>query len=316
VRSPGGAGTGSPSRTGASLTNRQGGFGPPAATPSHLAFTDESNWNTGRFRAVAAVSLPAAQHGQLTRDVAQIALRERLTELKWNRVGSDDRATRVAKAVFEWLANAAATQRVRLDVLTWDVQDSRHDVVGRDDRENLARMYHHLLVHVCQRWQSRSWSIHPDEGSPVRWWELEFTVPTAYRKKSEAKKRLPLWLGAASGIRVRVEPRDSKNDLLIQVADLAAGAVCFSRTKFAPQVLNQSRGQMSFSFSGDGPKASKSDQARWGVLLAFTDACRKHKMGVSLDSTGGLKTRSPKRPINFWWWTPQGDYDKAPRRDG
>lgn len=124
----------------------------PTATTRFLAFTDESNWNTGRFRAVAALSLPASEQAGLERELNRILGREGLRELKWTRVGSDGRATRVADAVFGAVVNAASSQHLRVDVLAWDILDSRHSIFGRDDAENLGRMYHHLLVHVCRQW--------------------------------------------------------------------------------------------------------------------------------------------------------------------
>jgi hypothetical protein len=62
-------------------------FGLPNARLALLAFTDESNWNTGRFRAVAAVSLPVSEEGQLRERLKGVLRVESLSELKWERVG-------------------------------------------------------------------------------------------------------------------------------------------------------------------------------------------------------------------------------------
>jgi len=35
-------------------------------------------------------------------------------------------------------------------------------------------------------------------------------------------------------------------------------------------------------------------------------------MGVSLRKYKGLRTMKPSNPINFWWYEPQSDLDKAP----
>jgi hypothetical protein len=197
-------------------------------------------------------------------------------------------------------------------VLTWDIHDSRHNVTGRDDAENLGRMYHHLLVAVCQRWPPGRWVIHPDEGSPVRWWELEETVPAAYRKKGAAAKAFLEWLKEAASTDVVIEARSSTGEVFIQVADLAAGAVCFSRANFSLEALDRAAGQE--RLFGDQPDRSKTEQARWQLLARFQRACKARRLGVSLRGSGGLKTYQPERPVNFWWWQPQGPYDKAPTR--
>jgi hypothetical protein len=53
---------------------------------------------------------------------------------------------------------------------------------------------------------------------------------------------------------------------------------------------------------------------RFQVLYEFDGGCKNRKMGVSLKTFGGLKTLDPRRPINFWWYEPQHEMDKAPTR--
>lgn len=295
-----------------SMTPLRTPVGPVRASRSLLAFTDESNWNKGQFRAVAALSLPANEHHALKPELQAILKREGLTELKWERVGRDGRATRAAHAIFGAVVTAATRGQLTLDVLTWDIQDSRHSIPGRDDAENLARMYHHLLVAVCQRWPAGRWTIHPDEGSPVRWWQLEDTVPAAYRKKGPPKKSFMQSIASATSLDLRIQPLDSENEVLIQAADLAAGAVCFSRACFSRDTLARVQGQA--NLFGDQSDPSKAELARWQVLVRFQDACKAHRLGVSLKSSKGLRTHDSRRPINFWWWEPQGPYDRAPVR--
>ncbi len=63
-------------------------------------------------------------------------------------------------------------------------------------------------------------------------------------------------------------------------------------------------------------KLSKSDQERCCVLYEFNNKCKNKKLGVSLKINRGLKTFDAKNPINFWWYEPQHEADKAPRKIG
>jgi hypothetical protein len=40
--------------------------------------------------------------------------------------------------------------------------------------------------------------------------------------------------------------------------------------------------------------------------------CKKAKLGVSLKTFGGLKSPKATSALNFWWYEPQVEQDKAP----
>ena len=69
-----------------------------------------------------------------------------------------------------------------------------------------------------------------------------------------------------------------------------------------------------FSLKHETVSFSKNDKVRCEIIWLLKNKCDKYKLGVSLTSAKGLKTRSPKNPINFWWYTPQHDNDKAPTK--
>jgi len=49
-------------------------------------------------------------------------------------------------------------------------------------------------------------------------------------------------------------------------------------------------------------------------LAEFNAACKSKKLGVSLKTHRGLRTLNPESPINFWWYEPQHDADRAPTK--
>ncbi|WP_448575724.1 hypothetical protein [Thermomicrobium sp.] len=112
---------------------------------THLAFTDESHWNTGRYRAIGLVTLVAQWQADIERVIREILSDQGITgELKWSKIDRDqDR-----DAVLDLLCTALrliAQDQLRVDVLIWDIEDSRHKVRRRDDLNNLQR----LLYRIC-----------------------------------------------------------------------------------------------------------------------------------------------------------------------
>ena len=63
-------------------------------------------------------------------------------------------------------------------------------------------------------------------------------------------------------------------------------------------------------------QASKNSRARFPVLQEIVDVCKQRKFALSRDA-GGLKTPAygKRAAINFWFYQPRGEYDKAPVKD-
>ena len=65
---------------------------------------------------------------------------------------------------------------MRVDVLIWDMEDSRHkEVPDRDDKADFSRMYYHLLHSVLKlRWPDGArWLICPDQHGEMDCMTLE-----------------------------------------------------------------------------------------------------------------------------------------------
>jgi hypothetical protein len=59
---------------------------------------------------------------------------------------------------------------------------------------------------------------------------------------------------------------------------------------------------------------SKSGRERCFVLCELDVRCNKAKLGVSLKTFKGLKSPKPISALNFWWYEPQIEQDKAPTK--
>jgi hypothetical protein len=251
---------------------------------------------------VAAVTLGVADAERATRELRDALDEASVAEFKWVKLRTAQTRFAVLRLI-DYVLIMVAEEGIRVDALTGDTHDSRHSVPGRSDSRNLRRMYYFLLRNVLgRRWPEECvWELRPDQHSDRAASHLGYLgLP---EELSEDARRA--WVRSIRDIESHQEP-------LVQVADLFAGMAAYSRTSFG--VFEQWYGLYSAG-SGTpplGPKLSNSDKERCAVLYEFYRRCKEEKLGVGLMHSRGLRTRDPGRPLNFWWYELQGDYDQAP----
>lgn len=291
-------------------------------SPTHIAYADETNYNVGRYRGIALITLKIDKAISLSDDLKQIIAGSDITEFKW----VDLRSARyrfAAKKMLDFSIQNALNNLMRLDILIWDTEDTRHKIQGRDDIANLQRMYYHLFKNVMhKRWPHESkWILNPDANSAIKWVELLNFLKLA--DIGEGMKMSSGWQGLLKyvgefGIAL-IEPRDSKKEPFIQLADLFAGLAVYSylRYDYYDEWKNGNTCQTKLFDMGSNTqiKLSAADKERCGILGYFNGLCKKKKLGVSLKSRKGLATPNPNNQINFWIYMPQHDNDKAPVKE-
>lgn len=290
--------------------------------PTHVAYADESKHNVGRYRGVALISLRLEDAGRLSAELEGLFQESGITEFRWKKVGNAKYRFAAIK-MLGYGVEKATKGLLRVDVLTWDTEDSRHKVRGRDDIANLQRMYYHLFRHVLrERWPDGSlWRLCPDENTALDWDTMEDFLNMA---SSRVETRQDLFSGGKFRARLKQEfsieqivPRKSHEEPLVQLGDLFVGFAVYSRTSYNRYKAWQrgSTQQLPLFEEGEGSaQLSLSDQERCQVLDRFDALCKRRKLGVSLKTHRGLWTPDPKNPVNFWWYEPQHEEDRAPVR--
>ena len=289
--------------------------------PSHVAFADESQYNIGRYRGLGTVTLRHTDLPKVEAKLRQILSESGISEFKWKKMGGADKRF-AAQKLIRYAVQLVNQGTLRVDVLTWDTYDSRHKIQGRDDLANLQRMYHHLLKNVMrERWPSDStWLLCPDEHTAMPWQEMtDFLLKVNHKINLTPNWLEPQrWISLQQHFRIS-EMRDcnSKQTPLIQLADLFTGLSVYSRTAYETyeQWLAVNGEQLAlFATTQDSglKKFSRADQDRCPLLKEFDELCKNSKLGVSLAGSRGLRTRYPNNPMNFWWYKPQHEADKAP----
>lgn len=292
----------------------------PEAT--HVAYSDETSYNVGRFRGIGLVTARREEALALTGEFGRLLRDGDISELKWERLrGARERD--VALKMLGLAVKKASAGLLRLDILIWDTQDSRHAVKGRDDLANLQRMYYQLLKNVLrERWPDGSvWRLHPDEQTGIDWETIGGFLELAGMQVED----VGLLDAGQFSLRIkkefsidRIVPCRSDVEPLVQLADLCGGLGVYSREHYGryEHWLNAAGPQPPLFGSSTGASAGlgRADWARCELLHRFHGLCKGQKLGVGLEGSRGLRTRNPARPVNFWWYQPQSERDKAPTK--
>jgi hypothetical protein len=274
-------------------------------TVTHVAYADETSYNKGRFPGIALISLPQSQSEQVNGEVAHILQQADIREFKWERLSSAKRRF-AALHLIDYTIKQAADKVLRIDVLTWDMQDGRHHIPKLDKIANLQRMYYHLFRNVLRtRWSDEAiWQLRPDEHSAMAWDEVLDYLDIGSLSWVPSDK-LELRLKRDFQIH-EIQPAKSNQEPLVQLADLFAGLGSYSRACYGRY--------QSWQKSPLAAELSHTDRERCRVITELDQRCKRRRLGVSLKTHHGLRTLNPQKPINFWWYVPQHPTDTAPTR--
>ncbi len=286
---------------------------------THVGYSDESNWNVGRFRSLALVTTKVDTASILEKQLAELLRESDVREFKWKKL-KDAKMRFAALKIIDLIVRSAKSGQLRVDVLVWDTEDSRHKIPGRDDIANLQRMYYHLFRNVLRlRWPDDAvWRLYPDENTAMDWDEVQdfldmasiTFVPSKPLTRPFFKGRLKKEFSIEQIVSVK-----SEDHPLLQVADLFAGIAIFSRENYRKyKEWERSRTPTLFDDEQE-QKWSRREIERFTVISELDRLCKKKKLGVSLNKKSGFWTPNPVNPINFWLYEPQHSADKAPRRN-
>lgn len=289
---------------------------PIKITYDHLAFSDDSGHEDGRYNSLGLITFPFRYEASLCDELKTIFSSSGINgEFKWQNIrGAKYKfaAEKLHAFIFSHL------DKIRVDVLIWDMKDSRHkDISGRDDDANIGRMYYQLVRNVLsKRWDNNSsWFWRPDKQSSMDWKTLgKCLVSKKYQLAADL-----FGINKTDFIKLKlkmIRVVESHKEIFVQVADYFAGLGAYSYghfEKYKEWEVAQ-RGQSSlFEDKKVVKNWSNSEKVRFPLISCFNNECKSKILTVGLNSTKGLKTHDPSKPINFWLYTPQHMLDKAPR---
>lgn len=288
---------------------------------THVAYSDESQWNTKRYRALGMVTLCAPQADAASVEFDAVLRDSNVREFKWTNLSTARHRFAATKLIDEAFKCIDA-RCLRIDVLIWDVHDSRHSVIGRDDVANYERMFYHLARNVMSnRWPDDAlWALHPDEHSQIDWANLHAHLDN---KAHALETRHDLFTHGETILELRqyfnidrLQECSSHSEPLVQLADLFAGMAAYSYGSFDAlnvwRTKNSAQMNMPEVCEESVASLSAADKERCFVLDYFDRECKTRRLRVALNSTKGLYSHQPENAPNFWLYQPQVDEDKAP----
>ena len=291
--------------------------GVESSNSTHLGFSDESSWNQNRYRSIGLVTAPRDIVDAATAKCNSLLEESGVREFAWKRL-TDAKHKFAALKIVDQVVEFSRLGQLRIDVLIWDTHDARHQIQGRDDTANLARMYYHLMANVMRdRWFPHAiWILNVDERTDMDWKELEECLAGRTRKEREGAQARLIRIATTDKRPPTVCQASSGEHTLIQVADLFAGLGAFSwnATQSHREWVTRQSGQLRLMPQCTDVSVSKSASPKHAVLERLASS-RLPDVSLNTADGEGLRTYRPSHPINFWKYTPQGGFDKAPRRN-
>jgi hypothetical protein len=283
-------------------------------------YSDESA--CGHFRSVGALSGPRAHLNRLRQEL-QVHLRAcRTSSIEFKKISGDSRHEQAAIRFLCTGIEYTQARLLRIDVLTWNLRDARHTIFRRDDQKNLQLMYYKILKWVKQRWKGATlfWEFFPDQNSAIDWNDF-----IAYLEKTNLSKGVPYLKDLFGVLQNTAFPTItshaecvSDREPLIQLADLFTGFAAFSCAKgsvYTSWSLSRTNQPDLFTTGvASSYPTSHGLASKYRCLGALLEHCKAGKMGVSFERRAHLWTLKPSNPLNFWFYEPQGEFDKAPTR--
>lgn len=285
---------------------------------AHYIFSDESGWNKDtRYGSLAKISGSKENTYELNNELKNILTSFNKNEIKFHGIKGNDQKN-IATAFYEKAFQYLKENKIKIHVLVWDKHDDRHNVKGRNDVENLKRMYFHNLKVVKTHWNiDTTWSFYPDEFNQIDWKEDVIKYFNNSNLLNGDLNQLKLY-NSISDIRIKynnVKELQSNYFPIIQLADLFAGVIRTSRNESSNFYawFNQQNNDAQFElFTQVQISVTQNMLPKYHAMKNFKNLADKYKMGVSLSKERYFKTFSKKSNIFIWYYEPQSELDKAP----
>lgn len=232
---------------------------------------------------------------------------------KWNKFNSKNKVNAL-KEFLEYLFRLMSRDIVHITTIIWDIHDSRHEILRRDDKKNLSLMYYKLIKNFAEDKlrNGDTLTIYPDQNNSIDWDLIEEILPNDGIHNT---KELSFCTVCFS--KVFIKESNTSENALIQIADIFAGLARTSYKDYGNYEKWLNRGQTSL-FPGEELNQidiSVKDEHRFIIYQFIDEKCKRKSWSVSLKSNKGFYTYEKRKPLNFWFYKPQHEEDKAPLKN-
>ncbi|WP_244283333.1 hypothetical protein [Leptospira neocaledonica] len=184
-------------------------------------------------------------------------------------------------------------------------------------------MYYKLLRWVKQQWLhgGEEWCFYPDEHTGINWESIiEVIENTDLHKKKDFAPELFDIFPKRRFIRVQDHAQViSEKEPLVQAIDLFSGLHRFSRENgdlIFTEIFGEQDQHTFFEPIADPEKISRGNRSKITVFHKVYKACSDKSMYISFKERRYLWSRKKEKNMNFWFYEPMGELDKAPKKGG
>ena len=234
-------------------------------------------------------------------------------KFKWAYFNSMDKV-RALEEFLDYLFRLMANDLVFIHTIIWDIKDTRHDILGRDDNENLSLMYYKLIKNFAndKLKNGDTLTIYPDRNNSIDWTLIEEILPNdgVYNHKE-------LTFCTVGYSKVYIKESNTSENSLIQIADIFAGLARTSYDDYDKyeKWLNQGQQSLFPDEKPDNLDISTKEMHRFKIYKFINKNCKHKSWTVSLKTCKGFSTFDKLKPLNFWFYNPQSEEDKAPLKN-
>lgn len=282
------------------------------------AYADESGCFTEKYQSIGIVSGTQVELDNIRNELRNmINSTKEVTEIKFSKVRTHRPHINLADAYVKKALDYIGLKKIAIDVICWNISDTRHAIEGRDNEANLGRMYYKILRNISEKWHKSDWSLFPDSGSNINWEEIKaYLNKTRLIPKRESSR---LFIESNEFIKYSsIEIKNSIEEPLIQIADLFAGMSCFSianKEQFHAWHEHYLNRECLLLFDESPLYGIKKTMGnRFELIHNVYIKAKEYGLGVSLMSHGYLKTFKKYSPLNIWHYEAISPHDKAPTR--
>lgn len=265
----------------------------------YIAFTDESRQNKGRYRSISMIVISKEQYNKVDAILNKILLKYGIApkKFKWNQFNSRDKVNAL-KEFLDYFFKLMSNNTAYINTIIWDIHDSRHEILKRDDKKNLSLMYYKLIKNFAEDKLKNGdiLTIYPDRTTSIDWKEIEEILPNDGIYNT---KKLSFYILGYS--KVFIEESNTDENPLIQIADIFAGLARTSYEDFNKYEKWLNRGQQSLfpDENLNDIELSGREEHRFKIYNFIDKYCKHKSWTVSLKTSKGFNTFNKSKPLNF-----------------
>lgn len=257
------------------------------------AFSDESNYSNGDYKSIALIGIHENIIWEFENKLIKILSKYDISShsFKWKNIRSKNKANAL-KELLDYMFPLMEEELIKIEVLIWNIYDKRHNIVGRNDSENLSYMYNKIIKDFAERNLNENdiMYLFPDQNSAVNWKELEEIL---YNQKIYSEEHIPMLEMVLERKKVIIKESSTEKEPIIQIADIFAG---MGRSSFEDYNIYEHWLTPQQTLFKEIKKPTNRQKYRFPIYKIVDEWAKKNKMQISLKSKRGFFSHNPNTP--------------------